>query len=157
MRCPPPPGREREQQNRAIADGERRSRRPLEFECRGEPLRGDSGAPMIAADVGAPGALEEVAHDPVLSRRSQSRFPVKEPDRRRPRVERLGRRAAVTQVAQKGRNERRVCPQRLEPQSLGVRGELTPAGLVAAAGVFGGCPIDEFAGGGDGAGDGWGG
>jgi hypothetical protein len=40
---------------------------------------------------------------------------------------------------------------------LGVGGELAPAGLVAAAGVFRGRAGDEFASGGDGPRDAWGG
>jgi hypothetical protein len=41
-----PPSRcERQQHDRAIADGERRGRRPLELERRGKPFRGDGGWP----------------------------------------------------------------------------------------------------------------
>jgi hypothetical protein len=51
---------------------------------------------------------------------------VKEPDRRRPRAERLSRGAAVAEVAQEGRDEGRVRPQWLQSEALGVGGELPP-------------------------------
>lgn len=74
---------------------------------------------------------------------------MKEPDRRRARAQGLGIRAAVAEIAQEGRGKRRVCPERLEAEALGVGGELPPAGGVGAAGVLGSGAGDEFAGGGD--------
>jgi hypothetical protein len=156
LRSPPPRG-EGEQQDRAIADRDRRRRRPLELERCRQPLCGDGGAAVVAAGVCAPGAFEQIAHDPLVGRRRQPGLPMKESDRRGPRAQGLGRGAAVSQVAQEGRDQRGVRAQGLEAQALGVGGELPPAGLVGPAGVFGGGAGDEFAGGGDGAGDVWGG
>lgn len=139
---------------RVIADGERRRRRPLQLERRREPFGGDGGAAMIAAGIGAPSAIEEIADDPVVGRRREPRFPVIEPDRHRSRAERLGRGVTIAEVAQEGSDERRVRPERLQVEAARVGGELPPAGGVAAARVLGGRAGDEFAGGYDGARDG---
>lgn len=154
---PPPSGSERQQQDRTVADRDRRRGRPLERERRGEPFGRDGGASMIAAGVFAPGAFEQVADDPMLGRRREPRRAVKEPDRRRSRAKGLRRRPALAQVAQEGRDECRMRPERFESKALGVGGELSPAGRVAAPSILGGRPGDEFAGGGDSARDGWGG
>jgi hypothetical protein len=65
---------------------------------------------VIAAGVFPAGALEQIAHHPLVGRRRQSGRAMKESDRHRPRAEGLRGRPAVTQVAQEGRDERRVCP-----------------------------------------------
>jgi hypothetical protein len=70
--------------------------------------------------------------------------------RRGPRAQGLGRGATVAQVAEEGRHEGRVCPQRLKPQALGMGAELPPARVVGPAGVRGDGAGDELAGGGDG-------
>jgi hypothetical protein len=139
--------------DRAVADRERSRWWPLEFERRGEPLGGNRRPAVVAAGVFAPGALEQIAHHPPVGRRREAGCPVKEPDRRRPRAQGLGGRAAVAQRPQEGRDERRVRAERFKAERLGVGGELPPARLVAAAGVRGGGAGDEVAGGGDGAGD----
>ena len=46
---PSPPRSKRQQQNRAITNRERRRRRPLEFDARGEPLGGNRGTPVVVA------------------------------------------------------------------------------------------------------------
>jgi hypothetical protein len=65
---PPPAGREGEEHDGAIADRDLRHRRPLERERRGEPLGGNRGAAVVMAGVFAPGALEQVAHHPLIGR-----------------------------------------------------------------------------------------
>jgi hypothetical protein len=56
----------------------------------GEPFGGDGGSAMIATGVFAPGALEQIPDHALVGRRREPRFPMKEPDRRRPRAEGLG-------------------------------------------------------------------
>ena len=78
---------------------------------------------------------------------------MKEPDRRGPRAKGPRGHAAIAEEAQEGRDKRRMRPQRLESQALGVGGELPPACFVAAPGILGGSAGDQFTGGGDGARD----
>jgi hypothetical protein len=56
---------------------------------------------------------------------------VKEPDRRRSRAQGLGRGPAVAQVAEEGRDQGRMRPERLEAQALAVGAELPPPRLIA--------------------------
>jgi hypothetical protein len=111
--------------------------------------------PMVAAGIGAPSALEQIADHAVVGRGRESRFPMKEPDRRRPRPEGLRRCAAGAQVAQEGRDDGRMGPQGFAPEGFRVVSELPPAGGVAAPGIFGGGAGDERARGRDGPRDGW--
>jgi hypothetical protein len=108
---------------------------------------------VVAPGVFPAGALEQIADHALVGRRRQSRLPVKESDRRRPRVQGLGGRAAVAQRPQEGRDEGRVRPKGFQTEGVGVDGELPPAGLVGSARVLGGGAGDELARGGDGAGD----
>jgi hypothetical protein len=116
----------------------------VQLEGSGEALGGDRSAAVVAAGVLAAGTLEQIAHHPLIGRRRQSGLPVKEPDRRRPRAQGLGRGSALAQVAQEGRDEGRVRAQGLEAEALSVGGELPPASVVGPAGVLGGRAGDEY-------------
>ena len=56
---------------------------------------------------------------------------MKEPDRRCSRAQGLGRGPAVAQVAEEGRDQGRMRPERLEAQALAVGAELPPPRLIA--------------------------